>query len=90
MSTSAEAWLSHFPIRDQNMLTAWFRRAVQQGALTPDEVLVKVTVLLGQKLAWSVEPSSRLLVQETLVALRCGRQGALAFAAQILAEEGRS
>lgn len=84
--SAADAWLSHYPVRHHAMIHGWFAHAVRQGAGTPSEVLHKVTVLLGQKLAWSVTPSSRNLCANVLEGLRCNRPGALAFASGIMQE----
>ena len=85
VQSPAEAWLARFPVPQHATVEAWFRHVIRQGAQSPDQVLVKLTVLLGQKLAWSAEPASRQLCTNALEALRCNRPGALAFAASLLA-----
>jgi hypothetical protein len=52
LSPEAAAWLSHYPVRNHAMITAWFAHTIShQGAKTPGEVLIKLTVLLGQKMS---------------------------------------
>jgi hypothetical protein len=86
MSPEAAAWLHCFPVRHHTMIHAWFAHTIShQGATTPGEVLIKMTVLLGQKLSWSVEPSSRELVAQVLIGLRC--DGARAYAEALLDAE---
>jgi hypothetical protein len=82
----AEAWLATFPATHHGTLEGWFRHAIRQGAQNPDQVIITVTVLIGHKLDWSVEPSSRQLCTTTLEALRCNRAGALAYATSLLME----
>jgi hypothetical protein len=82
--TPAPRWLQHFPQRYHAMLNTSFRHVIRQGATTPDEVLMKLNVLLGQKQAWSTTPETRELVAQALVGLRC--EGAREVAAWYLAQ----
>ena len=85
---AAARWLATFPARHHAMLHAWMNYAVSRGARTPEAVIAKVEVLIGQKLTWSVEPQSRELCHAALIACRCNRDGAMAFAKQVLEGEG--
>jgi hypothetical protein len=83
---AAQRWLQGFPARHHGLVHAWFLATVQQGASTPEEMVIKVTVLIGQKQSWSVVPESRRLCANALTALRCDLAGALAYAASFLEE----
>jgi hypothetical protein len=81
--TAAERWMNHFQVKHHPMLTAWFRHVIhRQGASDPETVLRKMTILLGQKAQWSTTPSTRELVEQALVGIRC--QGAREYAQHIL------
>jgi hypothetical protein len=86
-SVLAQRWIEQFPEAGRGRVTAWFVRAVHQGATSPDAVLEKVAVLLGQKLEWSVELSSRQLCIAVQEGLRNEVDGALAYAENLLEEK---
>jgi hypothetical protein len=87
MRAAADAWLARFPPATRPSVEHWFRYAARNGSRTPAEVVAQVTAVVGQKLQWSVETSSRERCHATLAARRCDVGGALAYAALVL-EEG--
>jgi hypothetical protein len=89
MSTEAARWINTFPVRHHATIAAWFQYAASQGVRSPEAMLVVVTRLVGYKLDWATTDDSRQLCHNALQALRCGREGALAFAGHILTEEAQ-
>jgi hypothetical protein len=87
--SNPEHWLSSFSAPMQDVVRNWFVFATKNGSRTPAEVVAKVTTVVGHKLAWAVETSSRERCNATLVALRCDVAGALAFAQAVLDAEGQ-
>jgi hypothetical protein len=86
----AERWITGFPKKEvRPTVENWFAYVVRnRKATTPATVVAAVTALVGAKLSWAVETSSRERCNSTLIALRCDYQGALAYAQAILDAEG--
>jgi hypothetical protein len=86
MSAEAERWLGRFPLEHRPTVEAYFRHVLSRGVNDPAAVVAQVLILAGDKLAWAVEPASKVLFENVLEALTCNRPGALAYAAQVLQE----
>ena len=82
--SAAERWLARFPVPAQRVVASWFAHVKSKGATTPDDMVAQVVVFLGYKQQWAVTTSTRQLCDNTLQALVCDRQGALALAQSVL------
>jgi hypothetical protein len=80
----AERWIARFPEATRPTIASWFAYAVTTGARTPEACLVVVTRVVGARRDWATTAATKQLCDNTLTALRCGREGALAYAASLL------
>jgi hypothetical protein len=87
MSTeAADRWIGRFPLEHRPTVEAYFRHVLSRGVTDPTAVVAQVLILAGDKLAWAVEPSSKVLFENVLESLVTGREGALAYAKKVLQE----
>ena len=80
-------WLAGFRPPDRPLIRAWFGYAVSQGTRRPEAVVEMVARMVGDKLSWSVSPTSISLCETTLAALVHRRREALAYAQTVLAQK---
>jgi hypothetical protein len=81
---AAERWMARFPEATRPTIASWFAYAVTTGAKTPDVCLAVVTRVVGARRDWATTAATKQLCDNTLTALRCDREGALAYAASVL------
>ena len=79
-----DPWLAPFLPQDRPLVRAWFAYCVSQGARRPEAIVEMVTRMVGDKLSWSVSPTSISLCEATLAALAHRRSEALAYATTCL------